>query len=91
MARHHKSHKNGAMGEYAGMESRDRNQYRSGEYVDESRNGYADMPQHVEYKRYAPTPFGMDHYLDDGIGGIDRQVAHDRSQVKKGLQTRKSV
>jgi len=92
MARHHKSHKmSGSMGRYDGMETRDRNQYRSGEYVDESRNGYADMPQQVEYKKYAETPFGLDHYLDDGIGGIDRQVRYDRDQVKKGLQTRKSV
>ena len=94
MARHHKSkkmHGSHMSGEYAGMESRDRNQYRSGEYVSESHNGYADMPQHVEYKKYAETPFGLDHYLDDGIGGIDRQVGYDRSQVKKGLQTRKSV
>jgi len=81
----------GSMGRYDGMETRDRNQYRSGEYVDESRNGYADMPQQVEYKKYAETPFGLDHYLDDGIGGIDRQVRYDRDQVKKGLQTRKSV
>lgn len=79
------------MGHYDGMETRDRNQYHSGEYVSESNNGYADMPQHVEYKKYAQTPFGLDKYLDDGIGGIDSQVRHDRDMVKKGLQTRKSV
>ncbi len=74
---------------YAGMETRDRNQYRSGEYVDESRNGYADMPQQVEYKKYAETPYGLDHYLDDGIAGIDNQVREDRDQVRKGLQPKK--
>lgn len=74
---------------YAGMETRDRNQYRSGEYVDESRNGYADMPQQVEYKKYAETPYGLDHYLDDGIAGIDNQVREDRDQVKKGVQPKK--
>lgn len=74
---------------YAGMESRDRNQYKSGEFVSESRNGYADMPQQVEYKKYAETPYGLDHYLDDGIGGIDNQVREDRDQVRKGLQPRK--
>lgn len=88
--RHHKSMKNdsGLMG-YAGMDTRDRNQYRSGEYVNEDKNGYADMPQQVEYKRYAQTPFGIDEYLDDGIGGIDRQVAEDKNMVKKGLHPKK--
>lgn len=90
MARHHKSkkHESGMIG-YAGMETRDRNQYRTGEYVDESRNGYADMPQQVEYKMYAQTPYGLDHYLDDGIGGIDMQVRQDRDMVRKGLQPKK--
>lgn len=74
---------------YAGMETRDRNQYRSGEYVSESRNGYADMPQQVEYRRYKETPYGLDQYLDDGIGGIDNQVRDDRDQVRKGLRPQK--
>lgn len=91
MARHFKSKKsNGHQLEgYAGMETRDRNQYRSGEFVSESRNGYADMPQQVEYKRYAETPFGLDQYLDDGIGGIDAQVREDRDMVRKGLKAKK--
>jgi len=74
---------------YAGMNTRDSNQYKAGEYVSESSSGYADMPQQVEYKRYAETPFGLDSYLDDGIAGIDRQVADDKNQVKKGLAPKK--
>jgi hypothetical protein len=74
---------------YAGMDTRERNQYRTGEYVDESKNGYADMPQQVEYKMYAETPYGLDHYLDDGIGGIDSQVREDRDMVKRGLMPKK--
>ncbi len=92
MARHHKSkkmHASHMMGEYAGMATRDRNQYKHGEYVDESHAGYADMPQHVEYKKYAETPYGLDHYLDDGIGGIDSQVKEDRDMIRKGLKAKK--
>lgn len=90
MARHHKSNKNeSGLSGYAGMDSRDRNQYKSGEYVSESSNGYADMPQQVEYKRYAQTPYGLDHYLDDGISGIDSQVREDRDMVRKGLKPKK--
>lgn len=93
MARHFKSNKNGkyvsSLEGYAGMDTRDRNQYRTGEYVDESRNGYADMPQQVEYRKYAETPYGLDMYLDDGIGGIDAQVREDRDQKRKGLQPKK--
>lgn len=99
MARHHKSkrhdsmlegsHKHGKLEGYAGMDTRERNQYKSGEYVSESHNGYADMPQNVEYKKYAETPFGLDHYLDDGIGGIDSQVKEDRDMVRRGLMPKK--
>ena len=74
---------------YAGMDTRDKNQYRSGEFVNESRNGYADMPQHVEYKMYSETPYGLDQYLDDGISGIDNQVKEDRDMVRKGLMPKK--
>lgn len=92
MARHHSSkrmHSSHMLEGYAGMNTRDHNQYKAGEYVSESHNGYADMPQNVEYKKYAETPFGLDHYLDDGIGGIDRQVAEDRNMVRKGLAPKK--
>lgn len=89
MARHHKSKKGHMSGEYAGMSSRGSHEYKHGEYVDESSAGYADMPQHVEYKKYAETPYGLDHYLDDGIGGIDSQVKEDRDMVRKGLKPKK--
>ncbi len=91
MARHFKSKKAyvSSLEGYAGMDTRDRNQYRTGEYVDESRNGYADMPQQVEYRKYAETPYGLDKYLDDGIGGIDAQVREDRDQKRKGLAPKK--
>lgn len=84
-----KSEKGHMLDGYAGMETRESNQYRTGEYVDESRTGYADMPQQVEYKKYASMPYGLDEYLDDGIGGIDRQVMEDRDMVKRGLQPKK--
>ncbi len=99
MARYHKSKRSGDMLEgkhthtkldgYAGMETRGRNEYYAGEYVTESRNGYADMPQEVKYTMYAETPYGLDHYLDDGIGGIDSQVREDRDMVKRGLMPKK--
>lgn len=89
MARHHKSHKGESMSGYAGMESRERHKYRTGEYVDESRNGYADMPQQVEYRMYAQTPYGLDSNVDDGIGGIDMQVREDRDMVRRGLKAKK--
>lgn len=74
---------------YAGMDTRERNQYRKGEYVSEDRNGYADLPQQVEYKMYEKAPYGMDMYLDDGIGGIDSQMSEDRARVKSGLKPQK--
>jgi hypothetical protein len=85
----HGSVHSSALEGYAGMDTRERNMYRKGEFVDESHAGYADMPQQVEYKRYAETPYGLDQYLDDGIGGIDSQVKEDRDMVRKGLQPKK--
>jgi hypothetical protein len=73
---------------YAGMESRNKNMYNAGEYVNEG-TGYADLPQEVKYSMYERTPFGIDEYLDDGIRGIDNQVKEDRDQVRKGLKPQK--
>jgi hypothetical protein len=83
--RHHSSKLEG----YDGMGTRNENQYKHGEYVNESNNGYADMPQQVEYKKYASMPGGLDEYLDDGIGGIDSQIIGDHKMAKKGLHPKK--
>lgn len=74
----------GSQGEYAGHESRVRQESIDGGMITENKSAIANLPQEVMIKPYPkPDDYGMYH-LDDTIRGIDHQRKEDSKEKKKG-------
>ena len=78
-----KRHHHQSQGEYAGHESRVRQESIDGGMITENKHAIANLPQEVMIKMYPkPDDYGMYH-LDDTIRGIDHQRKQDSKDKKK--------
>ena len=70
-------------GMYAGMDSRRIQEKMDGAMVKEDLSAIANLPQNVIYKEYKSVDYAPMPYLDDTIGGINRQMKEDLKERKK--------
>ena len=50
---------------------------------------YANLPQEVMHSKYSEASMGLPEDYDDGISGIDKQLANDRKQLMKTFNPKK--
>lgn len=76
-------------GEYAGMESRRRQEREDGGMISEDKSAIANLPQNVMIKAYS-RPAYSSYNLNDDIKGIDVQIRDDvKKEDKKGAYPEK--
>lgn len=74
---------------YSGYDDRRAMEYRDSQMISEDHTKMANLPQEVMMKEFPKFRYGLDPRLDDTIGGIDKQVYADESQMKKHISKSK--
>jgi len=74
----------GSQGEYAGHESRVRQESADGGMISEDKSAIANLPQEVMIKKYPDADDYAVYHLDDTIRGVDHQRKEDSKRKKKG-------
>lgn len=78
-----------AHAEYGDIDRRRKTEYRDGEMLNEDRNAIANMPQHVKMMEYPHPVHYMPENLDDGIRGVDSQIAADGMAMRRNMYPKK--
>lgn len=50
---------------------------------------YANLPQEVMRKTYSQGTYGLPEDYDDGISGVDKQLASDHKRLMKSFNPKK--
>jgi hypothetical protein len=81
----------GALGPeyYSGAAARYAMERKDGGMIHENHNAIANLPQEVMIKPWPPRPGYLPEVLDDGISGIDRQLAMDDAYTSAGFEPKK--
>ena len=74
---------------YAGADPRRRRELEDGNMVHEDHMAMANLPEKPIMRYYPKFEYGLDGYLDDTIGGIDRQMYDDMDEMKRHLKPEK--
>lgn len=87
--RHDKMHEEVGPEYYSGAAARHMQERKDMGMIHENHQAIANLPQEVMIKPWPMSPGYLPEVLDDGISGIDRQLAFDNSEKMGGFYPKK--
>jgi hypothetical protein len=75
--------------EYEGEDVRRSTEHEDGAMMPSGHGQHANMPQEVVMREFGKSHYGMPENLNDGMGGIDKQIGTDEGDLHKRMKPKK--